>query len=99
MEAMKDLYFLLFAALGISFHGSAQVLISDNTMSNEDPTVVESCAIIQLNSADKGLLVPRATTDAIDTTTGNSTTSGMLTYDPTDNVFYIKTDEAWVRLN
>lgn len=92
---MKNLLFIaVFCFSTVSF---GQVLIGDNT-TDQNNIQLEECAELQLDSEDKGLLIPRAEKEDIDTTTSNNTTSGMLTYDPSENTFYLKTDLAWTRL-
>lgn len=95
---MKKALLTIGFALGFTGLATAQLMVTDST-SAQDPTVMESSAILQLNSDDKGLLVPRASRSSIDATTSNNTTNGMLTYDPTDNTFYIKTENGWMKLD
>lgn len=95
---MKKLIFTFSLIAGGSLYCIGQVAISDTTIST-DPTSIKSCVILQINSEDKGLLIPRAEKESIDATTGNATTSGMMTYDPSENTFYLKTDEGWIKLH
>lgn len=95
---MKKRITLAVFCLGFSAVSSGQVAFSDST-SATNPMDIEACAILQLNSEDKGLLLPRAQTEAIDVTTSNATASGMMTYDPVDRKFYLKTDAGWIVLH
>ncbi len=59
---------------------------------------IEPSAQLQIDSKDKGLLVTLAETATIDTTSGGTTTEGMLTYDPIDDTFYFKSSTSWVAI-
>lgn len=78
--------------------GFGQVVVGDNTTIPNN-IQLEDCAELQLDSEDKGLLIPRAEKEDIDATTSDNTASGMLTYDPSENTFYLKNDSGWVKLH
>lgn len=95
---MEKYYFAILFGVIASYSSLGQVLIEKSTTINTSVSV-ETSAILQINSPDKGLLVTRAEKEAIDVTTSNATPSGMLTYDPSENKFYFKTDTGWRKLN
>lgn len=94
---MKKTFITSFFLLGISIAGFGQVQVIDSTQTSIP--MLESSAILQLDSEDKGLLIPRAEKENIDATTNSTTASGMITYDPSENAFYLKVDDGWIKLN
>ncbi len=82
-----------------------QVLIVDESIHKNDYAVysephLESCAQLQIDSNDKGLLIPRvADHTALDNFSDGNDKSGMLVYDTTDNTFYLYTGSTWIPLH
>ncbi|MGN6438786.1 MAG: hypothetical protein ACTHMM_19740 [Agriterribacter sp.] len=96
---IKHLALLLTAMLGYAVHSQAQLKVGNN------PTVINPDAILELQSSNKGLLLPRV---ALSSTTNpsplTSFVNGMLVYDTvttgdvTPGMYYCD-GQKWVRLS
>lgn len=80
----KRIYLTLAVALG--FKTIAQVKIGDN------PTIIGTSSLLELESTNKGLLVPRVT----NTTTIVSPVNGMIIYDLSSDTFKGYQNGVWV---
>ena len=84
---MRKNYTLLFIILLVSCYGYAQSLAINATGSAPHPN-----AILDIQSADKGILIPRMSTAA---RMQIPATKGMLVYDTTTDMFYYNTGTEW----
>lgn len=70
--------------------GYAQVKVGDN------PTAINPRSLLELESNNKGLLMPRMTNTQIAAMTGAPT--GMLVFSSTDSALYLRRDTGWAVL-
>ncbi len=95
---------MVFSQMGGVNDEQNQILIVDESIHKNDHAVysetdIESCAQLQIDSNDKGLLIPRvADHTALDNFSDGDDKKGMLIYDTTDNTFYLYTG-SWTALN
>ena len=88
---MKPLITLLVGLLLINVNLNAQVKIGNN------PTNVNANSILELESTTKALLLPRLNSTQIQAM--QNVPAGMLVYNSTDNVLYIRTNSGWATLS
>ncbi len=79
----------LFAIKSHAQHSNIETPLSIN----EDGSDPNSGAILDIQSSDKGVLIPR-----VDTSTVAQPTTGLLVYQPTDNSFYYYRGTTWSAL-
>ncbi|MEO8406314.1 MAG: tail fiber domain-containing protein, partial [Chitinophagaceae bacterium] len=86
----NQLFALAFATIMSGLSAQAQ-----NVGINEDGSVPNSNAILDVKSSTKGILIPRLTTSARNSMTA---VKGMLVYDTTLDAFVYNTGNSWVTL-
>lgn len=69
-------------------------IISQNKNVGIGVLIPDSSAILELQSSDKGLLIPRTDTLTVNNAPGNPAT-GLLIYQSTDNIFYYFDGTIW----
>ncbi len=79
-------FFYLLAALNLK----SQVKIGDN------PTILNSSSILELESTNKGLLIPRLTTTQMNAISNPAL--GLFIFNLTDSLFYLRLDSGWTRI-
>ncbi|MGX5817629.1 hypothetical protein ACWKWU_05505 [Chitinophaga lutea] len=96
---MKHLYsrtILLFLFIWASLPAKAQLKLGG------DSRYLRSDALLELISTNKGLMLPRVSTAAMNAHPLDTSAAGMIVYNLTDNNFYVKKGAAaasWTRLN
>ncbi len=85
---MKNLLFLLFAAMGMFAHSQVAV--------NADGSQPDNSAMMDVKSTDKGFLIPRMTTAEM--LLIPSPAAGLLVYNTTSQAFYCYTSTTWTML-
>ncbi len=95
---MKTLLFyfclMLIILLGVK-NSIAQISNIETPLSiNEDGANPNPSAILDIQSSDKGILIPR-----LDTGSVSIPVNGLLIYQPSDNSFYYYNDNAWTTLS
>ena len=88
MKKMKTKYFLAICViLGTQLVATAQVKIGDN------PTTINSSSLLELESTNKGLLIPRMTTAQRDVIA--SPAAGLQIYNTSTGLFNYYDESAW----
>ncbi|MCB9202067.1 MAG: hypothetical protein H6604_03330 [Flavobacteriales bacterium] len=103
----KTTLYLSFLFLIVSSVAYSQVLVADDTQLPNSMTIaqrLDDSAMLQMDSENKGFLITRNTIKDIEQTTsselptGSNTTSGMITYDVSEDKFYLKVDADWTAM-
>ena len=68
----------------------AQVKIGDN------PTIINNTAVLELESTNKGLLIPRLTTPQMNAI--SNPPLGLFIFNITDSLFYLRLDSGWTKI-
>ncbi|MDB9836254.1 hypothetical protein OAC51_05070, partial [Flavobacteriaceae bacterium] len=88
IQSFCKLFFTLLI-LGSSTHLAAQIKLGDNG------TTMSPYALLELESTDKGLLLPRMTSEERDAAFGQETPAGMVIFNTDENTmqyFFVETD-------
>ncbi len=86
---MKNVLMVTLAFLAMN-HIHAQVKIGAN------PATVNTNSVLEIESTGKGILLPRSTTAQVGSM--SNVPKGMLLYNTTDSVLYLKRDTGWVMI-
>jgi hypothetical protein len=89
INRMKRILFALIV-LVFTINARAQVKIGDN------PATLNSNSLLELESTDKGLLLPRLTSAQV--AAMNNPPKGMVLFNSTDSSIYLRRDTGWVVL-